>query len=124
MDAEIRKLNPESEYYTPELCYINELANCDNDPEVSIALARVQPGITTRWHRLHATTERYVILEGEALVEAGDLNLQKVEKGDVVLIPPLCRQRITNIGNTDLLFLAICSPRFRQENYEDIEDLV
>lgn len=25
MEAEIRKLNPESEFYTPELCYINEL---------------------------------------------------------------------------------------------------
>lgn len=122
MEAEIRKFNPESEYYTPEQCFINELSNGDNDPGVSIALATVKPGITTRWHRLHGTTERYVILEGEGLVEAGSLNSQKLQKGDVVLIPPLCRQRISNIGNQDLVFLAICSPRFRLENYEDIED--
>jgi oxalate decarboxylase/phosphoglucose isomerase-like protein (cupin superfamily) len=34
----------------------------------------------------------------------------------------MCRQRITNIGPDDLVFLAICSPRFSQDTYEDIED--
>jgi hypothetical protein len=37
-----------------------------------------------------------------------------------VLIPP-CRQRITNVGNEDLIFLAICTPQFRDEAYEDID---
>ena len=46
---------------------------------------------------------------------------QEVTSGAVVLIPPLCRQRITNIGDDDLVFLAICSPRFRPEAYEDVE---
>jgi hypothetical protein len=40
----------------------------------------------------------------------------------VVVIPPSCPQRITNIGEHDLVFLAICSPRFRPEAYEDMED--
>jgi oxalate decarboxylase/phosphoglucose isomerase-like protein (cupin superfamily) len=45
-----------------------------------------------------------------------------VNAGDVVLIPPSCRQRITNIGTGDLIFLAICTPRFRPAAYEDIDD--
>ena len=49
------------------------------------------------------------------------LPAQEVAAGDVVLIPPLCRQRITNVGAEDLTFLAICTPRFEQRNYEDVE---
>jgi mannose-6-phosphate isomerase-like protein (cupin superfamily) len=122
MDANILTFNEDAEYYTDELCYINELSNTPNDPDVSIARARVQMGITTRWHRLRGITERYVILAGQGLVEVGELAPQKIKCGDVVIIPPECRQRITNIGNDDLIFLAICSPRFQQNAYEDIED--
>jgi len=52
----------------------------------------------------------------------GKLAPQEIKSGDVVLIPPECRQRITNIGTGDLIFLAICSPRFQQAAYEDIDD--
>jgi len=41
--------------------------------------------------------------------------------GDVVVIPSLCPQRITNIGNEDLVFLAICTPRFTQKIYENMD---
>lgn len=122
MKADIRPLNLADEYYTNERCYITELANTDNDPDVSIARARVAPGVTTRWHQVIDTTERYVILSGTGVVEVGDLPPQTVNPGDVVVIPPSCRQRISNNGNEDLIFLAICSPRFRQEAYSDIED--
>ena len=33
----------------------------------------------------------------------------------------MCRQRIKNFGQDDLLFLAICSSRFTVEAYEDLE---
>jgi len=120
MPAVILRLDSAAEFFTPELCFINELSNSANDPGVSIARARVAPGVTTRWHRLKDTTERYIILEGRGRVEVGELPPQEVGPGDVVLIPPLCRQRITNVGVTDLVFLALCTPRFRTENYEDI----
>ncbi|MEA2093868.1 MAG: glucose-6-phosphate isomerase family protein, partial [Pseudomonadota bacterium] len=55
-------------------------------------------------------------------MEVGELAPQEVKAGDVVLIPPMCRQRITNTGAEDLIFLAICTPRFSNEVYEDIED--
>ena len=121
MDASILKVNENTEYHTDELCFINELSNTPADPDVSIARARVSTGVTTRWHRLHGITERYVILEGQGLVEVGNLAPQEIKSGDVVLIPTECRQRITNIGTGDLIFLAICSPRFEQNAYDDIE---
>lgn len=73
-------MQPEAEFDTPEGCFILELSNTPDDPAVSIARARVASGATTRWHR--------------------------VTPGDVVLIPPSCRQRIANIGQGDLVFLA------------------
>jgi len=39
----------------------------------------------------------------------------------VVLIPAACRQRITNTGAGDLVFLAICTPRFIYDAYEELE---
>jgi mannose-6-phosphate isomerase-like protein (cupin superfamily) len=110
------------EFYTPEQCYIVELSNSPDDPELSIARARVRPGVTTRWHRLINTCERYYIIEGRGRVEVGNLPAQEVAPGDIVIIPPMCRQRITNIGTEDLIFLAICTPRFSPDVYEDIDE--
>lgn len=117
----VKRFDPGGEYLIPEGCYINELSNGADDPDVSIARARVEAGVTTRWHRLRGITERYVILEGEGLVEVDDL-AETVSSGDVVVIPPLARQRITGTGPGDLIFLAICSPRFEPSAYEDAPD--
>lgn len=121
MKASIRHHRPGEEFYIPEQCYITELSTSADDPEVSIARARLEPGVTTRWHRLSATSERYYILEGRGRVEIGELGPREVGPGDTVLIPAMCRQRIANIGPGDLLFLAICTPPFSQDVYEDIE---
>jgi mannose-6-phosphate isomerase-like protein (cupin superfamily) len=123
MKEQIRNLRLEEEFYTPERCYIIEQLNSPEDPHASIARARVPPGITTRWHRLTTTTERYYILSGRALVEVGELAPRDVGPGDVVLIPPMCRQRITNTGPDELIFLAICTPRFVDTEYQDFEDV-
>ena len=121
MNAAIKRFAPEAEFYTTEACFVNELSNTPDDPPMSIARARVPPGVTTRWHRVNGTAERYVILEGQGRVEVGSLPPQEVAPGDVVLIPPSSRQRIANVGKGDLIFLAICTPRFVPEAYEDIE---
>ncbi len=112
---------PDDEFFIDEGCYITELSNGEYDPEVSIARARVPTGVTTQWHRLKDTVERYCILEGEGMVEVGELPAQTVKPYDVVIIPPMCRQRIVNTGDCDLVFLAICSPRFQQHNYEALD---
>ena len=42
--GEIKSYKPDQEYYFKEGCFINELSNAPEDPEVSIARARVEPG--------------------------------------------------------------------------------
>ena len=120
MKEAIKYINLNEEFDTHERCSIIELSNTPDDQEISIARARVKPGVTTRWHRLVGITERYVILDGIGRVEVGSLPPHDVRTGDIVLIPPSCSQRITNIGRGDFIFLAICTPRFRPEAYEDI----
>ena len=121
MNPAIRPLDSAAEFYTEERCHILELANLPDDPDASIARARVEPGVTTRWHRLVGAAERYVLLAGRGRAEIGGLPPQDVGPGDVILIPPGAPQRIANLGPTDLVFLAICTPRFRPEAYEDLD---
>lgn len=122
MKPKIDRYNPEAEYFTEEKCFINEISNSMQTPDVSIARARVLPGVTTRWHRLIDTAERYIILEGTGRVAIGQLAPQTVGPGDVVVIPAACPQRMTNTGSKDLIFLAVCTPRFLPESYEDLGD--
>ena len=119
MRPAIKKFNASSEYFFDEGCYITEISNSEDDPDLSIARARVEPGVTTKLHKLLNTIERYVILQGEGLVELNGQVSQNVFLHDVVLIPPNCSQKITNTGASDLIFLAICTPRFEATSYID-----
>ena len=110
-----------TEYFFAEGCFITEWWNSTADTAVSVARARVEPGVTTRWHRLRGVTERYLILEGQGRVEVGELPAEDVGPGAVVLIPPGTRQRITNTGDADLIFLAVCTPRFTRTVDQDLE---
>lgn len=121
MKAEIIKNNSITEFHTPERCYIKELNNDSNDTQLSIAQARVEPGITTAWHQLKDVSERYLIISGQGCVEIAGLDSTDVTVGDVVLIPSDTAQRITNTGQNDLLFYAICCPRFVPECYRSLE---
>ena len=121
MQTQILKANEAEEYYFEEGCFILELSNSPADPELSIARARVKAGVTTKLHRLKGVVERYIILAGIGKVEVAGLEPQKVSAGDVVIIPSLCPQRITNIGTEDLVFLAICTPRFTEQVYENMD---
>ena len=110
------------EYFFDEGCFINELNNSDDDPALSIARARVTAGGVTRWHYLRGTTERYVITAGCGVVEVGEAPPTAVAVGDVVIIPAGVRQRIRNSGEGDLVFLALCTPRFEPHNYVDCDE--
>lgn len=120
MKAGTIKFDPTAEFTTEERCSIIEYLN-EGDSGISIARARVEPGVTTAWHSLDHTVERYVITDGSGVVEVGDEPPQEVGPGDTVVIPAGTRQRITNTGRSDLLFLCICSPGFTSENYRTLE---
>lgn len=118
-----RILHPDlsEEFYTDERCYILELFNEETYARLSIARSRVEPGVTTALHALQGTDEIYYLLAGKGRMEV-DGNLKKeVQAGDLVIIPAGISQRITNIGEQDLLFLCICGPRFEPDVYVDME---
>ena len=116
----ISRFVPETEFETPERCRIIEIHNTDGDAGCSIARARVHPGTITQLHRVLGTAERYVILEGAGTVEIDGAPPVAVGPLDVVHIPAGAAQRITNTGAGDLVFLCVCTPRFRQANYETL----
>ncbi|MBT0962196.1 cupin domain-containing protein [Denitromonas iodatirespirans] len=109
------------EYYFEEGCFITELHNRADDPAVSVARARVPVGVTTRWHVLAGIVERYLIESGEGEMWLGEAPPWSVRAGDTVLIAPGQRQRIRNTGATDLVFLAVCTPRFVPEAYSEVD---
>lgn len=121
MSAKIICADSLDEHWFPEGCHIVETSNHPDDPLVSIARARIEVGAKTRWHLLQDTWERYLILQGQGVAEIGDLAPATVSPGDVVIIPPGTPQRIHNAGTRDLVFYAICSPRFSEECYRDLE---
>jgi mannose-6-phosphate isomerase-like protein (cupin superfamily) len=45
----------------------------------------------------------------------------KVSVGDVIVIPAEASQKITNTGQTDLVFYCVCTPRFTEACYFDDE---
>jgi len=121
MKPVITEYTPGNEFFFEEGCYILEMHSRDDDPALSIARCRVPVGVATHWHKLHGITERYLITEGEGRVEVGDSLKHIVRAGDSVLIPPGVPQRITNTGSGELVFLAMCTPRFDVAAFEDME---
>ncbi len=110
------------EFSTRERCFVTELLNHPDQPDLSIARCRVSPGITTELHLLHETRETYLIERGAGLMDDGAGRSFVVGAGDSVVIPADQPQRITNTGEGDLVFLAICRPRFRPGCYRALSD--
>ncbi len=103
----------------PEGCWILETWRSPED-SMTIARARVAPGVTTAWHALDGVTERYLIAGGTGRMEVGDLPPADVAPGDTVFIPAGVRQRIANTGPRDLVFYCVCTPPFAPECYRDL----
>lgn len=121
MLVQIVRGSDQSESETQERCYILERWNQETDRSVSIARARVEPGVTTALHRLVGIDERYLITSGSGVVEVEGLSPTEVGIGDVVMIPAGATQRITNPGTEDLVFECICTPAFHEDAYDDLE---
>ena len=121
MEARIVRPDRASEFMTPERCAILEVWNDPADTAGSIALARVEPGVTTQLHRLNGVTERYLVVGGAGTVKVGGQLSELVAQGEVVVVPAGMSQQITNTGTDDLLFYCVCTPRFLPECYENLE---
>ena len=121
MEPKIIRPSDLTDFYTEERCHISEIYNRATDRSHSLARTRVEPGVTTAWHRLKEVSEIYYILCGVGLMEVGEKIAEEVSGGDSVFIPKNIQQRITNTGKDDLIFLCICAPAFSAECYEDLE---
>lgn len=122
MQSHLHRADQSREFLTNERCHILEmLNNHDSDEPFSIARARVEPGVTTTWHRLSGTVEHYYIVSGSGSMEIEEEDAFTVKENDIVEIPADAAQRITNIGVEDLVILCICSPPFTDANYEELE---
>lgn len=106
-------------YFAEENCHIVEIWNRREDANVSIARARVASGQRTRPHSLAGTTERYLIVSGSGRAHIEGTEPRRLDPGDFAVIPPGAVQWIETIGPAELVFYAICTPRFRPENYRD-----
>lgn len=122
MLARVARESEQSEFETRERCRVLERWNQEGDRSVSVARARVKPGVTTALHRLHGVDERYLITNGSGVVEVEGLPATEVGVGDVVMIPAGATQRIANPGTEDLLFECICTPAFHPDAYEHLEE--
>jgi mannose-6-phosphate isomerase-like protein (cupin superfamily) len=123
MEPKIVKSSTLKEYLTPERCFIYESWGlvAASDPTVSIARARVAPGVSTKTHHLTGVQEIYVITQGTGIVEIGEQPPTEVSEGDTVAIPPGTKQKITNTAKTDLIFYCICTPAFTEGCYNSDE---
>ena len=108
------------EVYFKEGCFIEEWLNTPEHQDMSVARVRVEPNSETRLHSLSNTTERYIILSGDAIVTVGEQSWE-VSNSDVVVIEADQAQKIHNKTSSDLIFLAICTPRFQIDCYQDLE---
>lgn len=111
--------NEKKEFYTEERCHILELLNdASIDNNLSIARARVEPGVETALHTLEGV-EIYYILEGQGLVEIDGV-AREIHPGHLAYIDKKKTQKIKNTGTTDLLFLCFCHPRFETSAYTSL----
>jgi mannose-6-phosphate isomerase-like protein (cupin superfamily) len=120
MESAPHSPSPGREFLTGEGCWITENWNSPADPAVSIARARVEPGLTTQRHRLRGVAEKYVVIAGTGLAVIGDATPVRVQAGAVLTIPPGVPQHITNDGPGDLVFYCVCTPRYTSACYEPL----
>ena len=115
------KASGAGEFLTDERCYITELSNTSHSSDGSLAIARVEVGVTTQLHSLTGITETYIVIEGQGTMEVDGQSFP-VETGDQVVIPPGIAQRITSEGDIDLRFYCLCTPRFVPMSYVNLEE--
>jgi mannose-6-phosphate isomerase-like protein (cupin superfamily) len=116
----VYKVGNTDEFWIRERCFIQEISNTPDVPAFSLAMTRVEPGVTTELHSL-SVDEWYILSAGSGMMEVGDDDAVEVGPGDIVEIPAGTAQRITNHGDIDLVFTCVCLPRFSPDCYQSLE---
>ena len=82
----------------------------------SLAHAVLPVGEQSLRHRL-SSSEVYYILAGQGIMHI-DKESAEVEPGDTIEIPSHSIQWLENTGNTDLVFLCIVDPAWKEDDEE------
>lgn len=113
----IRKLNACEEFTAGDGTLLRELLHPDKQPidlRYSLAHAIVPVGQTSIAHSLK-TSEVYYILSGTGEMHIND-DMQWVEPGDAIYIPPNAIQFIHNSGAEPLIFICLVDPAWRKQD--------
>ena len=113
----VQKLNACEEFKAGDGTKLRELLHPDKQPlqlRYSLAHAVVPVGQTSTPHSLQ-TSEVYYILKGRGEMSI-DSEIEMVEPGDAVYIPPDAKQYIRNCGDEPLVFICIVDPAWRKED--------
>jgi mannose-6-phosphate isomerase-like protein (cupin superfamily) len=111
----IQKLNDCPEFIAGDATLLRELLHPDKQPiaiRYSLAHAIVPVGQTSTPHAL-ATTEVYYILSGQGEMHIAE-EVQTVEPGDAIYIPPHAKQFIHNSGTEPLIFICMVDPAWQK----------
>lgn len=84
----------------------------------SISQCVIGPGKSSKPHKLKSS-EIYFVTKGHGVLHVDDES-SDIAENQAVYIPPLSRQFVRNTGKTDLEFLCIVEPAWKQED-ETIE---
>jgi mannose-6-phosphate isomerase-like protein (cupin superfamily) len=113
----VRKLNDCEQFIAGDGTLLREMLHPDKQPiylRYSLAHAIVPVGQTSQPHSLR-TSEVYYILSGMGEMHI-DGEVQTLESGDTVYIPPNAKQFIRNSGEADLVFICIVDPAWEKED--------
>jgi len=119
----IRSLDECDEFIAGDGSLLRELLHPDKAEikiRYSLAHATVAPRQATKPHRL-ATSEVYYVIEGFGLMFIDD-EVEPVEPGSTVYIPPNAVQHIENTGDDDLIFICLVDPAWRREDEDILAD--
>lgn len=116
---DIRDVQNREEFIAGDKTILREFFNANTEKlplRYSLAHAIVKPGNRSTRHRMK-TSEVYYILSGTGRMHIND-EMADVHEAQAVIIPPGAAQWIENTGESDLCFLAIVDPAWKQEDEE------
>jgi mannose-6-phosphate isomerase-like protein (cupin superfamily) len=80
----------------------------------------IPPGKASSMHYHKMSEETYYVLKGTATMIVND-NTFALSPGEACLIMPMERHKVSNIGDVDLEFLAVCAPAWTPDDSFFIE---
>lgn len=118
----LRHLKDCKEFRAADASLLRELLHpekADLQIRYSLAHARVVPGEATKPHILR-TSEVYYIIAGRGVMHIDDES-REVRPGCAVYIAPHSKQYIENTAGSDLEFLCIVDPAWREEDEQVLD---